>query len=79
LDETISASEVKIKDYSKHGDLDDYLTGIIGEKFHEYRHKWNEASRLRKTPTFPIFLVFETMFKCQPGMHHVYSIERRKI
>lgn len=53
-----------VQDYSRHDDVNIYLTSILGERFNKYRHRWREASGLKKVFDFPLFLVFETMFKC---------------
>ena len=53
-----------VREYSKHNDVNDYLASILGQKFIEYRKRWREATSLKKQYDFPLFLAFETMFKC---------------
>lgn len=53
-----------VRDYSKHIDMNMHLANILGERFFEYRRRWKEASESGKEFDFPLFLVFETMFKC---------------
>ncbi len=36
----------------------------FGEKWVEYRKKWDRASRMEYTPDFPLFVRFETKFRC---------------
>ena len=57
-------NEVKVNDFTVHGDANEYLGSILGERFKEYRRKWNSAVRLEKVYDFPLFLVFEPMWKC---------------
>ncbi|OGL42505.1 MAG: hypothetical protein A2042_01130 [Candidatus Schekmanbacteria bacterium GWA2_38_11] len=57
-------NEVKANDFSVHGDPNKYLENILGERFKEYRIRWNSAGRLEKVYDFPLFLVFEPMWKC---------------
>ena len=54
----------KAQNYSNVGDINEYLGGILGDEFKEYRKKWEKASRLEKLYEFPLFLVFENMFQC---------------
>lgn len=54
----------KVKDYSLKTDVNEYLEEILGEKFLEYRKKWNYATKMEKLYDFPLFLVFEPMWKC---------------
>lgn len=53
-----------VRDYSRHRDINEYIGGILGDKFKEYRCKWKIAGSLKKVFDFPLFLVFETMFRC---------------
>lgn len=53
-----------VHDYSNLRDLNEYLTEILGAKFREYRKRWKSASSLKTEFDFPLFLVFETIFKC---------------
>ena len=64
IDKTPTTDEIKVKDYCKHGDINDYLGLVLGEEFVKYRENWNVASRMERELEFPLFLVFETMFKC---------------
>jgi len=64
IDKTPTTDEIKVKDYCKHGDINDYLGLVLGEEFVKYRECWNVASRMERELEFPLFLVFETMFKC---------------
>lgn len=57
-------NEVKANDFTIHGDPNKYLENILGERFKEYRRRWNSAGRLEKVYDFPLFLVFEPMWKC---------------
>lgn len=52
------------QDFSRHGDINSYLTGIIGKRFADYRKDWTNVYSFRCELNFPIFLVIETMFKC---------------
>lgn len=53
-----------VSDYSRHDEVNKYLQNIIGRKFLEYRRRWNQASNIKKIYDFPLFLVFETLFRC---------------
>lgn len=53
-----------VRDYSRHCDVNEYIGDILGVRFREYRERWREASELGKILDFPLFLVFETLFKC---------------
>lgn len=57
-------TEIKSQDFTKHGDANEYLGNILGERFREYRRRWNKAERLEEVYDFPLFLVFEPMWKC---------------
>ena len=57
-------NEMKVNDFTVYGDANEYLENILGERFKEYRRKWNKAGRLEKVYDFPLFLVFEPMWKC---------------
>jgi len=60
----VGTSEIKVRDYSKFGNINEYLISLIGDKFKDYRRIWNDVSNLKKECSFPLFLVFETMFRC---------------
>jgi radical SAM protein with 4Fe4S-binding SPASM domain len=59
-----TTDKLKAFNYSKYGNLDDYLCRLKGEGFREYRKRWKTASSMEREFDFPLFLVFETMFKC---------------
>jgi len=61
---SLTTDIVKVTDYSKYGDINTYLSSKLGNRFSEYRHKWNLAATLKKESNFPLFLVIETMFEC---------------
>lgn len=60
----ISSDKSKVQDYFVHDAVDKYLGNILGKKFKEYRKRWNKASRIEKLYDFPLFLVFEPLWKC---------------
>ena len=60
----ISSDKSKVQDFVVHEDVDKYLGNILGEKFKEYRKRWNKASRIENLYDFPLFLVFEPLWKC---------------
>jgi radical SAM protein with 4Fe4S-binding SPASM domain len=62
--QTITTDKLKAYNYSRYENVDDYLCNLKGEKFLEYRKRWKAASSMEKEFDFPVFLVFETMFKC---------------
>ncbi|MBT6053535.1 MAG: hypothetical protein HOG49_42710 [Candidatus Scalindua sp.] len=64
MSQIITTDKSKAFDYSRHGNVDDYLCSVKGEEFREYRNRWKSASSMEKEFDFPAFLVFETMFKC---------------
>ena len=53
-----------VRDYSRHKHIDEYLGQILGEGFRKYRQDWDAVSNLERNANFPLFLVFETLFKC---------------
>ncbi len=55
---------IKVKDYTLKGNLDKYLTSIIGKSFSKYRDKWRKAVDQDEEYDFPLFLVFETFYRC---------------
>ncbi len=58
-------SDIKVKDYFNPGcDINEYIGSIKGEGYKDYRNRWAIASKMEKEFDFPLFLVFETMFKC---------------
>lgn len=57
-------NDSKVQDYTKDGDINEYLGDIYGEKFIQYRQNWTKASSLEHINNFPLFLVFEPMWKC---------------
>jgi radical SAM protein with 4Fe4S-binding SPASM domain len=64
LNQIITTDKSKVFNYSRHGNVDDYLCSLKGEEFCEYRKRWKAASSMEREFDFPVFLVFETMFKC---------------
>lgn len=60
----VTNSEIKVKDYSKFGDINEYIESLKGDAFGVYRRRWQQASKMEGNFDFPLFLVFETMFKC---------------
>ena len=56
--------DMKVNDFAVYGDANEYLANMLGERFKEYRRKWNKAGRLEKVYEFPLFLVFEPMWRC---------------
>lgn len=61
---SITNSELKVRDYSRFGDINVYLGSLKGDAFAAYRMHWQKAMMMRQEYNFPLFLVFETMFKC---------------
>jgi len=59
-----TTDKLKALNYSKHGNVDDYISSLKGEEFREYRRRWKAATSMEKEFDFPVFLVFETLFKC---------------
>jgi len=59
-----TTDKLKALNYSKHGNVDDYICSLKGEEFREYRRRWKAATSMEKEFDFPVFLVFETLFKC---------------
>lgn len=53
-----------VSNYSRHGDINDYLGEIIGPEFDEYREIWNKAHNLEIETNFPTYLSLETLMKC---------------
>ena len=53
-----------VADFSRHGDISEYLAGIIGERFGEYRRQWDKAFRLETVTDFPLYLSLETKLDC---------------
>jgi MoaA/NifB/PqqE/SkfB family radical SAM enzyme len=49
---------------SKKGDPHDILIKEIGEKFREYREKWDRSGKCILVQDFPLHLDFELSFKC---------------
>lgn len=60
----ITDGEIKVKDYCKFGDINEYITSLKGETFAIYRKRWQQVTKMQKETDFPLFLVFETFFKC---------------
>ena len=56
--------KVKATDYCKHGDINKYLSLKLGDSFTQYRNNWKLATTMKKEFNFPLFLVIESMFKC---------------
>jgi len=44
-------NEMKVNDFTVYGDANEYLENILGERFKEYRRKWNKVERLEKALT----------------------------
>ena len=61
---TTTNSDLKVRDYSRFGDVNEYIESLKGDAFAAYRRQWRLASKMEKEFNFPLFLVFETMFKC---------------
>ena len=59
-----TSNEQKVKDHSLNADVNEHLAGILGDKFREYRRRWKRASRMEEVTAFPLFLVFEPMWRC---------------
>ncbi|MFC1577314.1 radical SAM/SPASM domain-containing protein [Candidatus Omnitrophota bacterium] len=49
---------------SKKGDPHDILIGELGEKFKEYRQKWDRSGKCRVVQDFPLHLDIELSFTC---------------
>ncbi|MFC1675840.1 radical SAM/SPASM domain-containing protein [Planctomycetota bacterium] len=64
MDKIITSDEAKVQDYSRYGDINDYIGSLKGDAFKAYRKRWAQASTMQKDIDFPLFLVFETMFRC---------------
>ncbi len=45
-------------------DIDQYLAQLLGEKFRDYRNRWEQAERHLHDFGFPLFLVVETINAC---------------
>ncbi|NQT90796.1 MAG: radical SAM protein [Candidatus Omnitrophica bacterium] len=59
-----SSTDLKVCDYSRHGAINQYLAGVIGKEFRQYRKRWKEVVNLKRRVNFPLFLVLEPTFKC---------------
>lgn len=58
------AQETYVADHSRHGDINDYLGGVIGEKFLRYRADWKKAQAMELVTDFPLYLTIETQMQC---------------
>ena len=45
-------------------DIDEIFIKKFGERWIDYRKRWAEASKMEKLEEFPLFVRFETQFKC---------------
>lgn len=45
-------------------DIDEIFINKFGQKWADYRNKWDNASKLQSLEDFPLFVRFETQFKC---------------
>jgi radical SAM protein with 4Fe4S-binding SPASM domain len=45
-------------------DVDAIFTGKFGSKWMDYRKRWADASKMETLESFPLFVRFETQFKC---------------
>ncbi|MFT7618348.1 MAG: radical SAM protein with 4Fe4S-binding SPASM domain [Planctomycetota bacterium] len=53
-----------VEDHCRHGDINKYISSIIGPKFDEYRELWNRAHNLEVETEFPLHLSIESQLKC---------------
>lgn len=49
---------------ASHGDINDIFSAKFGPRWIDYRRRWAEASRMETLEDFPLFVRFETQFKC---------------
>lgn len=53
-----------VADFSRHGDINQYLGELVGPAFVEYRKRWDAAHSLDLETEFPLYLSLETLLKC---------------
>ena len=53
-----------VADHSQHGDINEYLAGIYGDKFRAYRETWRKAQNFEIETDFPLYLSLETLLQC---------------
>ena len=54
----------KVAHYSQGESINQKLTDIIGQKFVEYRKRWDEANEFNLVTDFPLFLHYDFNQKC---------------
>ncbi len=60
----------KVTHFSKEEEINEKLGRIIGEKFVNYRKKWNEVHKLEKVSEFPLFLQIHPDQNCNYKCPH---------
>jgi len=55
---------LKFQDYTRHGDIDQYIANHVGPAWMEYRQQWKKGVALQETYDYPLYLTIETHFKC---------------
>lgn len=58
------AQESYVATLSRHGDIDAYLTNLLGEKYSDYRQRWLQVQSGKLETNFPLYLSLETQMKC---------------
>lgn len=66
MNDIVSLTDFTLRDksFSKQKPINDILSEIIGEKWVEYRARWNKASAREVVTEFPLFVLFEDQYAC---------------
>lgn len=59
-----ASDKLKFSDYTKHGDIDQYIAGHIGKDWLDYRYKWRNATSLKEMFDYPLYVTTEQHFRC---------------
>ncbi len=55
---------LRCRNYSRHGDLDEYIAQAKGDAWRSYRSLWTRANNLETQMGYPLYVVLETFFRC---------------
>lgn len=55
---------IKCQNYSKHGDLNEFIAKYKGSKWREYRELFTKVNNLEEFIDYPLYVVIESFFNC---------------
>lgn len=78
LKSVFTSDKRKFKDFSRHGDIDNYIANHAGAEWLEYRSKWKNVTQMKEFYEYPLYITMEQHFNCNYRCIMCYHYDREQ-